>query len=299
MELRQLQYFVAVADAGHFGRAAQRLHIVQPAVSQQVARLERELGLPLFDRSRRQISLTAEGRAFLAHARRVLHAVDQAGRAAEDLRAGRGGLLRVGSSEVLGDRLDAILAAFRRRHPETAVELQRGPTPVKLAQVAAGDLDAAFVRAPEPTAGVEVAPLWQEPLLAAVPAARIPGQGTGGPDADPVELAELADLPVSLAERAANPGVFDRITAACHAAGFTPLPGPPFGTVQDVLAAHVAAGRCWTLLYAATPTAGLPRGVTLRPTRPALTVPTGLAVAAAPRRPLVDQFLATARELAD
>ena len=296
-----MEYFVAVADLGHFGRAAERLHIVQPAVSQQVARLERELGFRLFDRSRRQIRLTPEGRAFLPHARRVLHATEQARRAADDLRAGRGGLLRVGSSQVLGDRLDAILAGFRREHPETAVELHRGPTPLKMAQVAAGDLDAAFVRAPEPTAGVHVEPLWDEPLFAAVPATRVPGFVADEPEQHPgdaVHLAALADLPVALAERSANPGVFDLITAACRTAGFVPLPGPPFGTVQDVLAAHVAAGRCWTVLYAATPAAGLPRGVALRPTRPPMSVPTGLAVAAAPRRALVEHFLTAARELA-
>jgi DNA-binding transcriptional LysR family regulator len=290
MELRQLRYFVTVAEHRHFGRAADALHIVQPAVSQQVARLERELGIALFDRSRRQITLTPDGQAFLPHARRVLNAAGQAARAAAALAAGQAGTLRVGSSEVLGSRLEQILAAFRQRRPDAAIELVPAPTPAKLAAVAAGDLDAAFVRAAGPVPGVTVSPLWNEPLHAAVPARLVPADGVA-------DLAALAGLPLSQTGRAANPGVHDLITAACQVAGLTPKPGPAFGSVQDLLAAHVAAGRCWTLLYAATPAAAIPSGVALVPTRPAVTVPTGLAVPDPPRRPLAAEFLSAARDV--
>ncbi len=288
MELRQLRYFVTVAEHRNFGRAAEALRIVQPAVSQQVARLERELGLALFDRSRRQITLTPDGQAFLPHARRILAAADQAARAAAGLAAGQSGLLRVGSSEVLGPRLEQILAAFRHRRPAAVIELIPAPTLAKLAAVAASDLDAAFVRAAPPAPGVAVRLLWDEPLHAAIPAQLIPGDGA------PVDLGALASLPLSQASPAANPGVHDLITAACRAAGFTPRPGPPFGSVQDLLAAHVAAGRCWTLLYAGTPAAAIPSGVALLPTRPALHIPTGLAVPHPARRPLTGELLTAA-----
>ncbi|PZS31204.1 MAG: LysR family transcriptional regulator [Pseudonocardiales bacterium] len=288
MELRQLTYFVTVAELRHFGRAAEALSIVQPAVSQQIARLERELGLVLFDRSRRQIALTAEGEAFLPHARRVLRARDRAVGAAADIAAGASGLLRVGSSEGLGQRLEQILAAFRRRRPAVLLELIPGLTPAKLAAVAAGDLDAAFVRAARLTAGVVVHPLWDEPLLLAVPAERASATG------DAIDLAALADLPLAQTPRSANPGVFDLVAAGCHAAGFTPLSGPTLGSVQDLLAGHVAAGRCWTVLYAST-AAMAPHDVTLRPAQPALRVPTGLAVPDPPRRALVDELLVAAR----
>ena len=289
MELRQLRYFVTVAEYRHFGRAAEALHVVQPAVSQQVARLERELGIGLFDRSRRQITLTPDGQAFPPYARRVLEASGRAARAAAGLAAGQTGLLRVGSSEVLGPRLQQILAAFRQRRPAAVIELVPGPTPAKLAAVSAGDLDATFVRAPLPTAGITVHPLWDEPLHAAVPARLVPADGT------PVELATLAGLPLSQAAPDANPGVHELITAACRAAGFTPRPGPPLGIIQDLLAAHVAAGRCWTLLYASTPAATIPPDVVLLPTRPALRVATGLAVPHPVRRPLTSDLLAAAR----
>ena len=288
MELRQLRYFAAVAEHRHFGRAAEALHIVQPAVSQQVARLERELGLTLFDRSRRQIALTPDGQAFLPHARRVLIAADQAARAAAGLAAGQSGLLRVGSSELLGPRLERILTAFRQRRPAAVIELIPAPTPAKLGAVAAGDLDAAFVRAAPPTPGVTVCKLWDEPLHAAIPAQLVPGGGA------PADLRALAGLPLALASRTTNPGVHDLITAACGAAGFTPQPGPPFGSIQDLLAAHVAAGRCWTLLYASTPAAAIPADVALLPTHPALRIPTGLAVPHPARRPLTKEFLTAA-----
>jgi DNA-binding transcriptional LysR family regulator len=288
VELRQLRYFVTVAEYRNFGRAAEALHIVQPAVSQQVARLERELGLTLFDRSRRQITLTPDGQEFLPHARRVLDAADHAARAAAGLAAGQSGLLRVGSSEVLGPRLEQILAAFRQRRPTAVIELVTAPTPAKLAAVAAGDLDAAFVRAAGPTPGVRVRQLWDEPLHAAIPARYLPA------DEGFVVLEALADLPLSHTGRALNPGIHDLITAACQAAGFTPPPGPPFGSIQDLLAAHVAAGRCWTLLYASTPAAAIPAGVAFLPTSPALRVPTGLAVPNPAQRLLTGEFLASA-----
>jgi len=285
MDVRQLGYFVTVAELRHFGKAAQRLHIVQPAVSQQIARLERELGLTLFDRSHRQIALTADGEAFLPHARRVLRALDSAANAAADLAAGAAGLLRVGSSEGLGPRLDQILAAFRLQHPSAIVQLSVGTTPAKLAAVAAGDLDAAFVRAPEEHSGVRLHHLWNEPLLLALPV---------GYPGDPVELSALADLPLAQTPREHNPGMFDLVVAACRAAGFSPKAGPQLGSMQDLLAGPVAAGHCWTVLYAATAPPAT-ANVRLPTPDPALTVPTSLAVADPTRRTLVNDFVTVAR----
>lgn len=272
MELRQLRYFVAVAEAEHFGAAAERLHIVQPAVSKQIARLERELGLTLFDRSRRRATLTPEGRGFLPHAQRALRAVDRAAIAARSLARGRAGILRVGSSEGLAGTLDAILDQLRLQAPELTVELVSSSTPDKLSAVAGGQLDAAFVRAALPATGVTVHHLWDEPLLVVAPASR----GTG------IDLRTLADLPLARADRAANPAVYELITRACHQAGFDPIPGPAVGSIQDLVAGPIADGRCWTLLYRTT-APGPSAKIAVGPTRPAVFVPTGIAVVDAPR----------------
>src|SRR4051795_13020703 len=146
VELRQLKYFVTVAEELHFGRAAERLHIVQPAVSQQVRRLERGLGGAPFGRTPRTGRPTEAGRRFLPEARAVLAAADRARRVAAELAATRTGTLRLGTSEGLGDHLARVLDAFGRLAPTVAVELVSASTRTRLDRVRAGLLDAAFVR---------------------------------------------------------------------------------------------------------------------------------------------------------
>jgi DNA-binding transcriptional LysR family regulator len=146
VELRQLQYFVAVAEELHFGRAAQRLHIVQPAVSQQIRRLERELGVPLLDRTPRRVRLTTQGERLLAEARTVLAAADRTAAVAAQLALHDRGRLRVGTSPGLSDRLEQILLTLRQDAPELQVELDNRPGLEQLDAVARGDLDLALVR---------------------------------------------------------------------------------------------------------------------------------------------------------
>src|SRR5262245_54230219 len=147
MELRQLQYFVTLAEELHFGRAAERLHIVQPAVSQQLRRLEAELGVQLVERSTRHVALTAAGERLLPEARAVLAAVERA-------RASVGGpaTLRLGTTTGLGERLPRLLAALAPRE----VELVRVPAATRLRRVADGTLDAALLRGVVSHPGVRV-----------------------------------------------------------------------------------------------------------------------------------------------
>lgn len=286
VEVRQLRYFVAVAEQEHFGRAAESLHIVQAAVSKQVARLERELGLTLFDRSHRRVRLTPDGQAFLPHARRALRGIDRAAAAAADLAAGNTGLLRIGSSIGLGPRVEAALAAVRNAYPGISLQVTTSAsTTGHLAAVVDRDLDAAFVAAPLQTPGVRVHHLWDEPLLLAVPAARA---GTAG------ELATLAELPLARYARADSPGTDDLVTAACQAAGFTPRKGPILTRAQDLLTGPVSAGDCWAALPADL-LHQVPAAVAVVRPDPPILVPTALALPDPVRRAVVLNLLAAAQ----
>ncbi|WIM99680.1 LysR family transcriptional regulator [Actinoplanes oblitus] len=243
MELRQLRYFVTVAEELHFARAAERLMIVQSAVSQQIGRLERELGVALFDRTPRRVRLTEAGAAFLPAARRILDAERDALATVAAFVAGRESVLRVGTSRGLGERLERILEELSRLAPGTRAELVSAATRERLRRVADREWDAAFVRgAIEVPDGLRQVPVWRDRLVVAVSARHRPaGQ----------DLAGLAGLPLYLTPRRANPPLVDLVLGACRDAGFEPVPGPPASTLEDTLAAFGAGARGWTVVYAA------------------------------------------------
>ncbi|WP_033221828.1 LysR family transcriptional regulator [Kitasatospora phosalacinea] len=271
MELRQLRCFVAVAEELHFGRAAERLLLGQPAVSQQVRRLERELRVELFDRSPRHVRLTPAGERFLPAARNVLAAEDAARALAADLAAPT--VLRLGTVGGLGERLDDILDAYRRRAPAVRVELHSEPVRERLARLADGRLDAAFVRGAVPgDDDLRYLPLWQDELVIALPA--------GHPLAErpAIDLAELAGLPLLLTERRNHPALVDLVTDACERSGFRPLFGPPHSTLQNTLATIGAGAPMWTVVYAANARMTHARRVAFRPCRTPLALPVSLAV---------------------
>ena len=284
VELRRLTYFVAVAEELSFGRAAERLHIVQPAVSQQVRRLERELGVPLFDRSSRHVGLTAAGERLLPEARAVLAAARRARQIATGIAAGAEGILRVGTSQGLGERLDHVLEQLRRIAPRLQVRLVSAPGAERIARVRSGELDAAFVRALTTAAGVELLPMWQDLLTVALPA-------THPLAAHPaIQLPQLSGIPLRLAPRQDNPPFHDLILGACADAGFDPLPGPPFTTPQDTLAEIGAGPPAWTVLYTAAADLMPVRRVAFRPLA-GLTAQTCLAVPPGPPGPALRHLL--------
>lgn len=283
MEIRQLRYFVAVAEELHFGRAAQRLHIAQPAVSQQIGRLERELGLALFDRSPRHVRLTDAGARMLAEARAVLAATDGAAAVAAELAGPRPATLRLGTSPGLGTRVAAVMD--RLGASGIAVELDARPVAAQLAAVRSGELDAALVRVGAPRPGLRAVRLWSEPLRAALPAAH-PLAGR-----DRVRLDELADLPARIPDPACDPLLRDAVLDAFRAAGLAPRLGRQSTTVEDTLLEIGLAGTGWMPVWAEPgpgPSCGHPqvRVVALDPeieTCGALMVPAGRAGAGARR----------------
>ena len=258
VELRQLRYFLAVAEELHFGRAAERLHIVQPAVSQQVRRLERELGVPLFGRTTRSVSLTEAGQRFLPHARAVLAAADRAADSVAEFRPSAA-LVRLGTSEGLGDHLDRLLGAFTRLAPGVQLELVHAPTPQRLQRVRDGSLDATIVRGSWPPAGLDFTPLWTDEVLVALPAAHPLAS------AEVVSFADLADLPARLSSPERNRPLYELVLASCREAGFEPLLGKEFTTAQDTLGTLGFGRPHWTVFYRAHANLLPVPGVVFRP----------------------------------
>jgi len=245
MEFRQLLYFVAVAEELHFGRAADRLHIVQPAVSQQIRRLEAELGIALLDRSTRRVTLTIAGQRLLPEARAVLKAVENARQSVADVVAERAMTLRLGTSTGLGERLPRVLAELRARVPDQAVELVGLPVQERLAQTAGGGLDAALVRGVASHPGLRLQPVWEDLLVAVLPATHPLATHPR------VTLSQLAELPLRIVAREVNPPLVDLLLAACRSAGFEPQQRPAAGSDQDLLAAIGAGPATWTVYYTA------------------------------------------------
>lgn len=283
MELRQLQYFVAVAEESGFSRAAERLHIVQSAVSQQIGRLERELGVTLFDRSTRHVRLSAAGERLLPEARAVLAAVDRALRVAADVRSGDDGVLRLGVVNAPGDRIYRMLSELAAVAPQLQVRLRRLGLADRLAAVRSGELDAALVRAMPAAPELELLPAWTDPLYVALPADhRLAAEPT-------LRLEQLADLPVRLAPRENNPPFHDLIMDAFRAVDVEPCLGPPFTDFQETLVSIAAGPPSWTVFYEVS---GLPTFpmVALRPLAgPALV--TSLAIKPGPPSPRLRHLL--------
>jgi DNA-binding transcriptional LysR family regulator len=191
MELRQLEYFVTVVDAGGFTRAAERLHVAQPGISAQVKRLERELGQPLLDRSGRTVRLTAAGAAVLPHARAALAAAAATRTAVDEVTGLVRGRVAVGAVTSHEVDLPGLLAAFHRAHPAVELTLTEAASDRLLAGLRDGTLDAAVLAlgaAPVPP-DLDAVILTHEELAALVS----PGHPLAGRDTVPLrELAEHA-----------------------------------------------------------------------------------------------------------
>ncbi|HEY1421197.1 MAG TPA: LysR family transcriptional regulator [Candidatus Dormibacteraeota bacterium] len=145
MELRNLRAFLAVAEERHFGRAAARIHISQPGLTQRIQALERELGVRLLERTARDVRLTASGEALLPHARELIRHEDQALEAIRDHAMGRSGRIRISYLTLWDELPSRIMAEFRRRYPDVSLETTSGYSEINLLKVAADDVDIAFL----------------------------------------------------------------------------------------------------------------------------------------------------------
>lgn len=251
MEIRQLEYVIAVAEELHFGRAAERMHVTQQSVSEQVRRLERELGGPLFTRTSRRVMLTSVGETFLPEARRVVEA------AAHALEVGRGhgGEVGVGYAEDLGPHL--IQRAMARLAPSIRVRLQPMTTPDQLAALAEHRLDLAFGWAPDLTPELSALLVAREPLVVALPADH---PLAGAPAVDP---ADLSHRPLVLVPREVNPLLHDHITSQLVARGVT-VTAQQYVSSLDRMLPLVLAGSAIAITTPSPATARPVEGVVYR-----------------------------------
>lgn len=218
MELRQLRYFVAVAEQGNFTRAAARLHLAQPGLSAQIKQLEQELGQQLLDRSARSVSLTPVGQAVFPLARAALDAAAQISDTVDEFSGLLRGHVRVGLIAGVADEgidIVRVLADFHRDHPQIGISLTEDTSESMVGALRRGELDIGLLSVgstdPDPAIGVET--VYDTPVVAAV-ATDAPGFG------DRVTLAELCTHPlISLPPGSGIRGVLER---ACAAAGLRP-----------------------------------------------------------------------------
>lgn len=292
MELRRLRYFVAVAEELHFRRAAERLHLAQPALSQQVRKLELELGVDLLHRTKRGVALTAPGTVFLEEARRLLRHADEAARTARNARTGAVGRLRLG---YLADAVPAVLpraiAAFTGRNPGIEIVPEAAPPRRAIEDVRAGRLDAAVVGLPLPTTGLDVAPLAVESTVVAVQN-RHPLSGQAM-----IPLASLADTPIILLPRATNPAFYDGVIAGCRDVEISPLLIDTSEAQVEHVLLLAASGMGVALLPASAGDRYSTFGVTFRPVAAPAPV-TEVALVARPEpTTMIASFLSIVREL--
>jgi DNA-binding transcriptional LysR family regulator len=216
MELRQLEYFVAVVEEANFTRAAERIHVAQPAVSAQIQRLERELGQPLLDRSRRTVRLTAAGEAALPYARAALTAVTDLHHAVDELTQLVRGTVTIGTVTSHSVDIPGLLADFHADHPNVEITLSTDNSDALIEKVRSGGLDAAIVSVgpDDQPEGLEIEVVTDERVDAVVrPSDKLANRKT-------IRLADLRDRP--LIALPVGAGIRNQFDAACANAGITP-----------------------------------------------------------------------------
>ncbi|MGH9837458.1 MAG: LysR family transcriptional regulator [Blastocatellia bacterium] len=243
MELRHLRYFTAVAEELHFGRAAARLHMAQPPLSQHILNLEKEIGVKLFERTKRKVELTAAGRALLDEARLILTHAERAVRTAQRAARGKIGRLAVGFvMSATCSVLPEILQVFRARFPAVELVLQETTTGEGIAALQEGRMHLCFLRLPVNSGGpggtdkeLKTETVLRERIILALPGNhRLAGQTK-------VSLRALSGEPFVIFPRNQGSGFYDQIVSLCHGAGFNPRVVQEATQMQTILSL-VAAG---------------------------------------------------------
>ena len=230
MELRLLRYFLAVAEELHFGKAAEKLNISQPPLSQQIRKFEMDLGVRLFNRTKRSVSLTAAGKVLKEEAETILRMAERAERRVREAEAGKAGMIALGYvSPAMDGPLPAIIREFSTAYPGVNLALRQMPSMDQLAALRAGTLSLGIVRLfGQDTGGLTVIPFhWEEYILAIPDDHRLCGAGS-------VPLEALENEPLILFPRPIQPQLHDAWLATFAKLGFTPR------ITQEVTTKHAA-----------------------------------------------------------
>jgi DNA-binding transcriptional LysR family regulator len=222
MELRHFRYLVAVAEHGSFSGAARTLHVAQSAISEQLANLEHEIGVPIFLRSPRKTTLTAPGQLFLAEARRVLAAADQAVEVAQHAHHGDVGTLRIGFfAGGMGVDFPHLIQTFRKQYPGVQLSLVEMISTLQWVALLEGKIDIGFSRRLEPEYRSELKSevIHLDPIVAILPKNH---PAAAGPKSVAIDLRHLAHESFVLSSRETSPAVFDKVIELCSEAGFSP-----------------------------------------------------------------------------
>jgi DNA-binding transcriptional LysR family regulator len=297
MELRHLRYFVAVAEEEHITRAAVRLSIQQPPLSQQIKALEQELGVTLFNRVGKRIQLNGAGKLFLSDAREILTQAENAVKRVRRFDLGEEGRMRVGytSSASMHELTPGIIRAFRAAHPLISLEIDEGAAHDLLCALEEERLDAAFVRSPVTQyATLECISLNQENMVVALPTQhRLASQPGAG-----VPLAELKGESFILYRQVNGSGIKEKLVKTCQEVGFTPH------AVQEVhrmmAAIQLVAAGMGISVVPQSLNAIQPKSVVYRPFDPpnAVTVPLNLAYRRNVDAQAITRFIALSQALA-
>ena len=222
VEVRQARYFIAVAEELHFGRAADRLKMSQPPLSQAILQLERQLGATLLNRSSRSVLLTEAGHVFLEQCRILVGASERAREVAELASSGRSGTLRLGAvTSAFSELLPDVLRRFRESRPQVDLQVSEIDSHHGRDALMRRELDVAVIRQSVTGRQLKSLPLRRDHFVVAMPKDhRLAGGGKSSPE--PVSLADFRDDPWVWLPRHISPDYHDELVAACRQAGFSP-----------------------------------------------------------------------------
>jgi DNA-binding transcriptional LysR family regulator len=236
MELRHLKYFITVAEELNFRRAAERLFMEQPPLSRQIRQLEEELGVELFQRSKRGVSLTVAGRAFLDEARLTLAQAERATQIARQASVAQQTKLVIGFSICVFNRfLSSIIQTFREIAPTVSISLTEVSTPGQVQALATGEIDVGFVHLPIAHPDILFETVLTEQLVVVLP------QGHPLAALPEIPLHLLADEPFVLCPKQVKPDFYHQIIRLCEQAGFQPKVAQE-ATPPEVVVSFVEAG---------------------------------------------------------